>query len=115
VGVHEPHPAKPLSTCALPPEVGQEEALVIADDHMLDATASIHDNADLSVELARDLGEERRELARDDLGRRDGAPEDALEGVLLGGLEADEMAGHSGRDGVLHAPRPHLRDEGGQR
>jgi hypothetical protein len=90
--VDQPHAPQPRSPSALPPEVGKEEALVIADDDVLDTPTPVDDDPDLAPQLDGDLREEARELERDDLGRGDLASEDALEGVFLGGLEPDEVA-----------------------
>jgi hypothetical protein len=65
--VDEPHTPQAGTPGPLPPEVGQEQALVVAHDDVLDTTAPVDDHADLPPQLDGYLGEEGCELEGDDL------------------------------------------------
>jgi len=63
VGVDEADTAKKRAPGAMAAEVGQLEALGVTDDNLLDAAPAVNNEADLSIEIARDHRQLLREVA----------------------------------------------------
>ena len=64
VRVHQAQAAEAAAAGADAAEVGQHDARGVADDDVLDVAAPIDEHADLAIDLARALAQERRQLAR---------------------------------------------------
>ena len=91
-------------------DLGQVDARRVADEHVLDLAAPPDQDADLALDLARDLAQVRRQLGRRDLGGAEPPPVDALERVLLAGLEPgriarDDVQGAEVSTGLVTGPR----------
>jgi hypothetical protein len=74
------------------PPVGQLDAAVMADHHVLHVAAPVDQHADLPAGLGAELGEVAGELVGDQAVRRDAPPEQVLELLDLAGLEAAGIA-----------------------
>jgi hypothetical protein len=99
VGVNEAHAAKASASGAMAPEIGQFEALGVADDDVLHTPAPVDDEPDLAVEVVGNRGELLCEVARDDFLDRNGAAVETFEDIALKGFEASRMAVDRGGDG----------------
>jgi hypothetical protein len=92
VRVHEAQAAEAPAAGAEAPDLGQVQAGRVAHEDVLDVAAPPDEEADLPLDLARQLTQVRRELRRRDLAREQAPPVDALERVQLAGREARRVS-----------------------
>ena len=62
--MHQPQAAQAACAGAARPEVGQLQLVRVADDDVLDVALAVDEHADLPLDLARALAQERRQLGR---------------------------------------------------
>ena len=91
VGVHEAHATEAVTPAARSAEVGDKQLLGVSDDHVPHAPASVEGDAELAVELSRELTEAERQRLRDDLARVHFALIEAAQPLQLTRLEPYEV------------------------
>ena len=81
-------------------QLGDGDAVGVADDDVRYGTPPIDEHADLAADLLRQLGQVARQLRRHDLVRRQAASVQVLKGASLRRLEAAEVSveGFDGAD-----------------
>ena len=93
VGVDQPQAAQAVRAGAGPADVGEGELPGVADHDRLHVPLAVEQHADLPPHLAGELGEVAGQLGRDHLVGVDAAAPGPLQGLELGGLESEEVAG----------------------
>src|SRR5262249_16969929 len=94
VGVDEPEAAEAAARRTEAADVGKDELGRVPDDDVLDLTAAIDEDADLTRDLGRALAEKRRELGPDDVRRNHAPAIDALQHSPGIGREPSGIAAH---------------------
>ncbi|MBH24776.1 MAG: hypothetical protein CMH57_10055 [Myxococcales bacterium] len=92
VGADQAEAAEAPGARALPPDVGEVEAVDVTDGDVLDLALAVDEDADDAVELLGEEGELGRELLGEELIVEDAAPIEALKLALLAALEARGVA-----------------------
>ena len=113
VRVHQPQAAEPAAAGADAADLGQVDARGVADEDVLDLAAPPDQDADLPLDLARDAAQVRRQLGRRDLRRTEPPPVNALQRVLLAGLEPRDIAADDVQGAEVSTagdPLPRLRE-----
>ena len=91
VSVHEAHATEAVTPTARSAEVRDEQLLGVSDDHVPHAPAAVEGDAELAVELSRELTEAERQRLRDDLARVHFALIEAAQPLQLTRLEPYEV------------------------
>src|SRR6185437_1564339 len=85
-------------------DLRQVDARGVADEDVLDLAAPVDQDANLTLDLARDVPQEGRQLGRSDLRGLQAPPVDPLQRVLLARLEADDVSGDGFQEPEVSTP-----------
>ena len=101
VGVHQAQAAETADAAAQAADVGNLDLVRVADDDVAHRAFAGEQHADLAAEVGGERRQVAGELQGDHLLRLDAAPEGALEGAPLGGLDALQVTVDVGCDRSL--------------
>ena len=92
VGVNAAQPPQAAAPQAEAGEVGNHDLPVVSHDDMFHRPLAVDDNPQLAVDFPGALGQVAGQFRGDDLGRRDTAVKNPLQGLDLARLQAREVA-----------------------
>jgi hypothetical protein len=107
--VDQPEPAEAAAPGAQAANFRKIDTRGVAHEDVLDLAAAVDQDADLTLDLARDAPQEAGQLGRGDLRGLEPPPVDALQRMFLARLEPGDIAGDGFQEAEVSTVRLDLR------